>query len=103
VPTEEVIPPPAEERFDELFRAARMLLEVNAGEDQIIPTLALANAIGQDVPHLIAARRRLLKLSEDRQAWNNEVDKFVRRYGSLRPVRVVDGILILEKLPVSEE
>jgi len=101
LPTEEIPPPPAEERFDELFRAARMLLKEGAEEDQIIPTLALANEIGQGVSHLVAARTRFVKIREDREAWNNEADKFVRRYGSLRPVRVVDRILILERLPVS--
>jgi hypothetical protein len=101
LPTEEVSPPPAEERFDELFRAARMLLEIRAEEDQIIPTLALANEIGQEVSHLVAARARFVKIGGDGEAWNNEANKFVRRYGSLRPVRVVDGMLILERLPVS--
>jgi hypothetical protein len=95
--------PPAEERFHELFRAARILLKEGAEEDQIIPTLALANEIGQVTPHLVAERRRFIKIGKDEEAWSREANRFVRRYGSLRPVRTVDEILILERLPVSVE
>jgi hypothetical protein len=96
-------PPSAEERFDELFKAAKILLELDAEEDQIIPTLALANQIGEGVWHLVAERTRFVKVGEDGEAWNKEMDNFVRRYRSLRPVRVIDGVLILERLPVSIE
>src|SRR5829696_554698 len=88
VPTEEAPPLSTEERFDELFKAARILLEERAGEDQIIPTLALANEIGQDLSHLVTARTRFVRIGGDREAWDNAADEFVRRYGSLRPVRV---------------
>jgi len=99
-PTEKQ-PPFAEERFNELFRAARTLLKQDAEEDQIIPTLALAHQIGQGVLHLVAERTRFATIGEDTEAWDKEADRFVHRYGSLRPVRVVEGVLILERLPVS--
>lgn len=45
-PAEEGPPPPSEERFSELFRAARTLLqEGTADENVIYPTLALAHAV----------------------------------------------------------
>jgi hypothetical protein len=99
-PTEKE-PPFAEERFDKLFRAARTLLKQDAEEDQIIPTLALAHQVGQGVSHLVDQRTRFATIGEDAEAWAKEADRFVRRYGSLRPVRVVEGVLILERLPVS--
>jgi hypothetical protein len=51
--------------------------------------------------HLEAERTNFVKIEEDKEAWDKEADNFVRRYGSLRPVRVVDEILVLERLPVS--
>jgi len=96
--------PPPEERFEELFRAARVLL--NEGieeEDQIFPTLALANELGQGVAHLLGVQSLFRRLVEDEGAWAAESDRFVRRYGSLRPLRVAGGVLVLERLPVSVE
>jgi hypothetical protein len=91
---------PVEERFNELFTAARVLLKENAEENRIIPTLALANEIGQGRPHLITEKQRLLELGSDKQIWDEEANSFTRRYGGLRPVRVEQEILVLEKLPV---
>jgi hypothetical protein len=72
-------------------------------ENRIIPTLAFAHHIDYGVSHVAAEKKRLEKVSEDGTAWEREADKFVSRYGSLRPVRVVDRILVLERLPASVE
>jgi len=94
--------PPPEQRFHALFEAARVLLEQGgAEEDQIIPTLAFANLLGQGFVNLLSIRRRLVEASGDPEEWARASDEFVGRYGSLRPVRVADGVAILERLPVS--
>ena len=94
----------AEERFDELFKAARALLrEGEDQEDRIIPTLALANYSCEGGSYLGVRSHRIEELEEGSEAWERWADSFVSMYGSLRPVRVVDGILILERLPVSVE
>ena len=97
LPTKEDSPPPAEVRFDELFEAARVLLEEGAEENQIIPTLALANHLCHGVSRLTAEKERLVELWKDEEAWDEEADKFARRFGGLRPVRVAHGVLILER------
>jgi hypothetical protein len=102
-PMQEEPAPPMEERFDELFRAARVLPEQGAQEEQIIPTLALAYEIGKGPSRLVAERGQFVEVEDDKAAWEQEADSFVRSYGRLRPVRVVDGTLILEWLPVSVE
>jgi hypothetical protein len=100
--TEEVPPPPAEERFDELFRAARMLLSESAEEDQIIPTLAFANELGQGLEIIIEQKEHLVSAWEDgSDSWADAVDAFSRRYPSMRPVEVADGVAVLERVPMS--
>jgi hypothetical protein len=92
VPTEVEPPPPPKERFGALFEAARVLLEQGgAEEDQIIPTLAFANEIGQGLVSLLSIRRQLVEASGGAEKWERASDEFVSRYGSLRPVRVADG------------
>jgi hypothetical protein len=83
--------------FDELFKAARVLLEEDAPENQIIPTLALANHLCHGVPRLLAEKERLVGLWDRGQVWDEEADRFARRFGGLRPVGVVQGVLILER------
>jgi hypothetical protein len=95
-------PPPPEARFDELFKAARVLFKEGiTKEDQIFPTLAFANEIGQGTEHLVAEKERLARAKVDGETWEREANLFLSKYGRLRPVRIVDGILILERLPVS--
>lgn len=100
LPTQEDSPPLAE-GFNELFKAARVLLEEDAPESQVIPTLALANHLCHGVPRLVTQKEWLVGLWGDGRAWNEEVDRFVRRYSGLRPVRAAQGVLILERQPVS--
>jgi hypothetical protein len=100
LPTRELAPLPVPEGFSELFQAARMLLEEDAPENQIIPTLALANHLSHGVPRLITERDRFKRLEEDEQAWEAEAHGFARRYGGLRPVRMAQDVLILERRPI---
>ncbi len=58
LPKKEVSLLPLPGGFDELFRAARVLLEENAPENQIIPTLALANHLCHGVPRLATEKER---------------------------------------------
>src|SRR5918993_857336 len=67
--TEEKSSSPPEERFDALFRAARVLLREGIDqEDQIIPTLALANLTYEERPYL-DVRHRFEKSAEDTEGW----------------------------------
>jgi hypothetical protein len=100
LPTKEDSQLPLAQGFGDLFKAARVLLEEGAEEDQIIPTLALANHLSHGVPRLVAEKERFVKLGQGKQAWNEEADRFARRFGGLRPVRVAHGVLILERRPV---
>jgi hypothetical protein len=100
LPTKEDSPLPLPGGFDELFKAAKVLLEDNAGENQIIPTLALANHLCHGVPRLVREKESLVDLWGDEQAWDQEADSFTRRFGGLRPVRATQGVLVLERLPV---
>jgi hypothetical protein len=152
--------PPTEQRFEELFKAARTLFKEGVGqEDLIIPTLAFANDASQDIPAFWAApeedhevplpgpvaapretqeaqetqedmsvleKKRLMALLErlaercrsekaqlvrekqllvdaegDAEAWESRVAGFIREFDNMRPVRIVDGILFLERLPIS--
>jgi hypothetical protein len=100
-PTEEESLPPPKERFDALFRAARVLLREGIDqEDQIIPTLVFARLACKDGSY-VGASPFYPKLSEDAGGWERWVDKWVSLYRSLRPVRIVDEVLILERLPIS--
>jgi hypothetical protein len=102
LPTEEEPPPPPEERFAELFEAARVLLrEGVTEEDQIYPTLAFANELGQGVVNFVEEKDRLVSAySSDADSWDEAVDWFSRKHASMRPVGVVDGVLYLERIPV---
>ena len=100
LPTKEDSPLSVEERFGELFKAARVLLEENAEENQIIPTLALADHLCHGVPRLVREKERLVGVWGDERIWDEEADRFARRFGGLKLVRVVQGVLILERRPV---
>jgi hypothetical protein len=100
VPTREDVALPIPEGFSELFQAARVLLEENAPENQIIPTLALANHLCLGVPRLATEKERFMRLKEDEQVWETEADRFARRFGGLRPLRIAQGTLILERRPI---
>jgi hypothetical protein len=100
LPTKEDSPLPLPQGFDGLFKAARVLLKEDAPESQVISTLALANHLCHGVPRLVAEKERLVRLWGDEQVWDEEADRFARRFGGLRPERVVDGVLVLERRSV---
>jgi hypothetical protein len=88
------------ERFGELFEAAQMLLRGGVTqEERVIPTLAFANCV-QVVRSLAAEKEQLVAAWEDPEAWEHEVEIFSWKHASLEPVRVVEGILVLERRPV---
>jgi hypothetical protein len=101
-PTEEEPSPPPEKRFADLFQAAQVLLRGGmAEEDQIYPTLAFANELGQGLVDFIEEKERLVSAWEDGSGrWGEAVDEFSWRHPSIRPVEVVDGVVILERVPV---
>jgi hypothetical protein len=102
--TEVDSPLPLPRGFDQLFKAARVLLEVCAErdeEDRIIPTLALAYHLCHGVPRLVAQKERLTQLAEDGKPQEKEANGFARRYSGLKPDWVVDDVLILKRFPVS--
>jgi hypothetical protein len=93
---------PPEERFAEVFKAARTILKEDiTEEDRIYPTLAFANELGQRV-EIIEQKERLVSAWEDgSDAWTDAVGEFSRRWRSIRPVEVVDGVVLLERVPMS--
>jgi hypothetical protein len=101
-PEEEPLPPP-EVRFADLFNAARALFKEDVTEeDRIYPTLAFANELGQGSVDFIEEKECLVSTWEDgSERWTEAVDEFSRRHPSIRPVKVVDGVVILERVPVN--
>ena len=90
--------PPVEERFADLFRAARALMEQDAPKDRVFPTLAFA---GYGTLGAIDLKNRLIKAWGKPETWETEVGGFVSRFPSAQPVQVIDDVLILEQEPVS--
>src|SRR5215217_38156 len=101
-PTEEEPSPPPEERFADLFKAARVLLKEGiTEEDQIYPTLAFTNELGKGLVDFIEEKERLVSAWEDgSDSWAEAVDEFSWRHPNIRPVKVMDGVVILERVPV---
>jgi len=94
--------PPVEEKYAELLRAARVLLEKKAPEDQVFPTLAFAGyALGQGIKERFAEKARLVQAWGKPKVWQTEVNRFVSRFPSARPVQIIDDVFILEQEPVS--
>lgn len=89
-------------RFEHLFKTARTLLESRADEDLILPTLCCEARQVQDGGGVWAKLRgSLVRSWEDRDSWDSAVGDFTERYGRVRPAKVVNGTLILERLPVA--
>jgi hypothetical protein len=86
-----------EQRFGELFKAARVLFrERIQDEDQIYATLAFANEVGQGT--LVGPEMNSAAWEGD--AWERWADSFARTYKNVRAVGVVDGVLLVERVPV---
>ena len=101
VPEAVYIPP--EDRFSELFKAARALFKAGEAEEDVVhPTLVFANEIGQDSVKA-AAKERLVTAWSGGKAWCEEADNFARKYKGFTPVRVVEGALFLKLQPAFAE
>lgn len=50
---------------------------------------------------LVREKELLMKAEENAEAWESKVDRFALEYRNLRPVKVVDEVLIVERLPIS--
>jgi hypothetical protein len=81
--------PLVEEKATELLKAARVLLEKDAPEEQVFPTLAFSGyGLGQGIIERFAEKARLVKAWGKPKAWETEVDRFVSRFPSARPVQI---------------
>jgi hypothetical protein len=93
-----------EQRFEALFKAARLLLREDISEeDQVVPTLAFAAEIGRTDSNLVDVTERLAAAQVSHKRWAAASEKFVLAHPNLRPVRVAQGVLVLEWIPVSVE
>lgn len=94
------MPLPPDERYEELFKAARVLLRERVSDvERIIPTLAFAHELGRGFFHLPAEKKQMEYFASYPEAWKQAADRFAQEYHS-RPIKVVDGVLILERLPM---
>jgi hypothetical protein len=99
--TEKPIPP--EEKFEEVFRVARVLLTTGAAvANQVAPTLAFA-AQTCEWPNLASLRDAFLETQEGGETWNGLSQRFSTEFRGLHPIRVVNRVLVLEQRPASVE
>jgi hypothetical protein len=93
---------PPEVRFAGLFKAARVLLQDSADEDRVFPTLAYAGLEVRDSGGKRAELRvSLAAASGNPEKWERLTRDLLERTGRIRPIEVVDGVLVLERVPVS--
>jgi hypothetical protein len=93
---------PPEQRFAELFKAARILLsEGTRDESVIIPTLAFAAEIGQGVVSCLEARERVVAAWRTPEAGGKAEARFPDVLGNHRSVGVVNDVILLERRPLS--
>jgi hypothetical protein len=84
------------------LRAARSLLNEGINKEELIyPTLALAAEIDVGVSRLVDVTGRLVTASRDDQEWESEAKRFMSEYQGLAPTRVLNEVLVLERLPLS--
>jgi hypothetical protein len=96
-------PPPAEELFGEVFRAARVMLDENiTDEELIIPTLAFANQ-ASGLPELQAVKDSFAETADDHGRREEFLRDFRQRFKGLEPRCLSDGVLILESKRLSPE
>jgi hypothetical protein len=92
---------PPEQRYDELLRAARVLLEAGVTDDgKIIPTLAFA-ARFWEMPYFRRIRDEFIAASDEYERWFELRDKFINSFGPfLEVLKVVNGVLVLRQVPI---
>jgi hypothetical protein len=93
---------PSEVRFAGVFKAARVLLEDGADEDRVFPTLAYAGLEVRDSGGKRAeVREALAEASGNPERWERLTGDLLEGTGRIRPIEVVGGVLVLERVPVS--
>jgi hypothetical protein len=93
---------PPEVRFAGVFKAARLLLEDGADEDRVFPTLAYAVLEARDGGGKRAElREALAEASGSPEEWERLTRDLLERTGRIRPIEVVGGVLVLERVPVA--
>jgi hypothetical protein len=92
---------PAEERYEALLHAAKVLLaEGVTREEEIVPTLVWA-ARSWGLRQLATATKRFADAGEATAAWADLKGRFMGAVGAFEPLRVADGVLILRWAPVA--
>jgi hypothetical protein len=93
---------PPEVRFAGVFEAARMLLEDGADEDRGFPTLAYAGLeVRVGGSERAKLRASLAEGSVNSEEWERPTRELSGKGGRARPVKVVGGVLVLERVPVT--
>jgi hypothetical protein len=94
-------------RFAQVFKTARVLLDNDAGEDQILPTLACEALQARDSDkgtlggQWTELEDSFLEAWKTPGVWDSKSRELLEKTGRIRPVEVVDGALILERAPVA--
>jgi hypothetical protein len=92
---------PPEERYESLLHAAQTLLRIGVSrEEEIYPTLVWA-ARSWELGNLAETTRRFVEAEEDTVAWEDLKGRFLGALGAFEPVRIVDGVLVLQWVPVA--
>ena len=79
-----------------------MLIEKRAGEDQEFPTLACEGLQARDNGGVWGElRAAFVEAWENPGIWEGKTLELLERTGRIRPIEVVDGVLILERAPVA--
>jgi len=88
------------EEHDELFHAARVLLEEGvADDDLIIPTLVFAaRALVADPPWLAQLKDSFSKAGGSSEAWERLWRLFIDTFDTLQPDTIVNGVPILRRV-----
>ena len=93
---------PPEERFGGLFESAGVLLEERAGEDRVLPILAMEGLISRDgeLGGWAKIKRSLLQAWGDAKVWETEKSQVVERTGTVTPVKVVRSAVTAASPPL---
>ena len=93
---------PPDVRFAGVFNAARMLVEDEANEDRVFPTLAWAGLEVKDGGGKRAKlRASLTEASVNPGEWELLTRELSGKGGRVRPIEVVGEVLVLERVPVT--
>jgi hypothetical protein len=89
-------------RFAGLFNAARVLLKEQADEDRVLPTLGCEGLLTQESQSGWGElKASFVEAWQKPEVWESKKRELLERSGRIRPVEVIDGVLILERAPVA--